>query len=113
LEVSKNIVEHLWTLENWDSPYAVWIDEFGLSDYTPVQVYKKEIQQTDSEKVIFGTIENTSESCRPGDFSLGFGSLSDSSYNPVSAMLTKAVQNGQDYMIAKYGTGTIASGDLF
>lgn len=113
LEASKNIIEHLWTLENWDSPYAVWLDEFGLSDYTPVQIYKKEIQQTDSETVIYGTIENSATNCNPGTFTLGFDALSDQSYHPVSAMINKAVQNAQGYMISKYGEGTIASGDLF
>ena len=36
IELSKNFIEHLWTLDNWDSYYAKWIDEFGLSDYTPI-----------------------------------------------------------------------------
>ena len=44
LEASKNIVEHLWTLDNWISPYAMWLDDFGLSDYTPIKVYRREIQ---------------------------------------------------------------------
>ena len=26
LEASKNILETPWTLENWDSPWALWID---------------------------------------------------------------------------------------
>lgn len=113
LEASKNIIEHLWTLQNWDSPYAVWLDEFGLSDYTPVQLKKIEIQQTDSERIIFGTIENEAD-CIPGAFTLGFDKLSDTPFaNPVSILMNRAVQNTQDYMIEKYGQGTIAKGDLF
>ena len=44
LEASKNILESPWSLENWDSPWALWIDDFGLSDYAPITVKKKEIQ---------------------------------------------------------------------
>ena len=112
LEASKNIIEHLWTLDNWDSPYAVWLDDFGLSDYTPIEIYKREINQVNSETVLFGTIDDEATNCIPGTFTLGFDSLSDSSYNPVSAMINKAVQNVQGYMINKYGTGTIASGTI-
>lgn len=99
LEATKNIIEHLWTLENWDSPYAVWLDEFGLSDYTPVQIYKKEIQQTDSEVLFLGDITNET-TCIPGNFSLGFDKLSDSPFtNPVSIMMNRGVQNAQNYMM--------------
>lgn len=43
IEVSKHILESLWSLDNYTSPWALYIDEFGLSDYTPIKVYKKEI----------------------------------------------------------------------
>ena len=43
LEISKNVIESPWSLENWDSPWALWIDDFGLSDYAPITVKKKEI----------------------------------------------------------------------
>ena len=58
LEASKNIIEHLWTLDNWDSPWALYIDDFGLSDYIPIKMYKLEIQQTDAQTIIYGTIKD-------------------------------------------------------
>ena len=73
LEASKHIIEHLWTLQNWISPYAVWLDDFGLSDYTPIKVYRKEIQQTESQKVIFGTTEDQADGCKPGYVFLNLG----------------------------------------
>lgn len=43
LEAYKNIIENPWTLDNWDSPYALYFDELELSDYEPISIYKKEI----------------------------------------------------------------------
>ena len=48
LEASKNIIEHFWTLDNWTSPYALYLDYFDLSDYTPITMFKREIQQNDA-----------------------------------------------------------------
>jgi len=56
LEATKNILEHLWTLDNWISPYALWIDDFGLSDFTPIRIFKREILQDDLQTIIYGTI---------------------------------------------------------
>lgn len=66
VEVSKNLLEHLWTLENWDSPNARWLDYFGLSDYAPISLYKKEIQQEEALTMLYGTIEDSATSCSPG-----------------------------------------------
>ena len=66
LEISKNIVETPWTLDNWDSPYAVWIDDFGLSDYSVIRLFKREITGNDAQTVVVGTTEDTSENCYPG-----------------------------------------------
>jgi len=38
LEASKNVLETPWTLENWDSPWALWFDNLGLSDYAPIKI---------------------------------------------------------------------------
>jgi len=43
LEASKNILEHPWTLDNWDSQYAVWLDDFELSDSETIDLFKREI----------------------------------------------------------------------
>ena len=48
LEASKNVLMTPWTLDNWDSPWALWIDDFGLSDYAAITLKKKEIQQVDA-----------------------------------------------------------------
>ena len=48
LEASKNFIMTPWTLDNWDSPYAVWVDDFGLSDYSVIRLYKREIQGSDA-----------------------------------------------------------------
>ena len=66
LEISKNIVETPWTLDNWDSPYAVWIDDFGLSDYSVIRLFKREITGNDAQTVVVGTTEDTDEECYPG-----------------------------------------------
>ena len=66
LEISKNIVETPWTLDNWDSPYAVWIDDFGLSDYSVIRLFKREITGNDSQTVLVGTTDDTSDNCYPG-----------------------------------------------
>ena len=66
IEASKNLVEHLWTLDNWDSPWALWIDEFGLSDSTPITLFKREITQDDAEKVFYGTTVDEHDNCSPG-----------------------------------------------
>lgn len=42
IEFSKNIIEHLWTLDNWDSIYALYLDEIDLSEATPIYVFKRE-----------------------------------------------------------------------
>lgn len=47
IEASKNIIEHLWTLDNWDSIYAKYLDDFGLSDYEPVTLFLLERQLND------------------------------------------------------------------
>ena len=101
IEAHKNIIEHLWTLDNWDSPWALWIDELELSDYAAVELYKKEIQQADATTTIFGSLVDSTD-CKPGDFTLGFAALSDASYNPVSRMMVQVVENGIDYMWANY-----------
>ena len=67
IEASKNIVEHLWTLDNWDSIYALWLDDFGLSDYEPVTLFYREIQQQDQQTVFFGVMDDSDE-CIPYKF---------------------------------------------
>ncbi len=42
IEASKNIVEHLWTLDNWDSPWALYLDDIELSEAVPIYVLKRE-----------------------------------------------------------------------
>lgn len=66
VEASKNILQHLWTLDNWDSPNALWLDSFGLSDYTPITIFKREIQQEEALTMLYGTNEDTSVNCSPG-----------------------------------------------
>ena len=66
LEASKNILYTPWTLDNWDSPEALWIDDFGLSDYSVIRLFKREIQGNDSQTVIVGTTDDTALNCIPG-----------------------------------------------
>ena len=43
IEISKTLRETIWTIDNYTSPWALYIDEFGLSDNTPIKIFKKEI----------------------------------------------------------------------
>lgn len=99
LEASKIIIQHPWTLDQWDSPYAVWLDAFDLSDSTPILLKKIEITQTNSEKAIFGQLED-SAACIA--ISLGFDSLNNKSYSPLNHLMSNAVQNGIDYLWENY-----------
>jgi len=60
---------------------------------------KVEITQTNSEKAIFGQLEDSAECI---EISLGFNSLNDKSYNPLNHLMSNAVQNGIDYMWENY-----------
>lgn len=67
-EANKRVIETPWTMDNWTSPYALWLDEWGLSDYAPIEIYKKEIQQKDAQTMIYGTINDEDAGCSPGVF---------------------------------------------
>ena len=36
----KNIIENLWTLDNWSSPYALWFDDIELSTSEQIEFYR-------------------------------------------------------------------------
>ena len=113
LEGNKNIVEHLWTFDNWISPYALWLDEIGLSDYTPIKVYRKEIQQADSQKVIFGTVEDEAENCKPGYVFLNIGNnFTGGDIGPFDRWANQKMENFFDYLRENY-PDTLASGILW
>jgi len=112
LEATKNIIEHLWTLDNWYSPWALYIDDFGLSDFTPIEIYKKEIQQTDAQTIIYGTILDEEENCTPGYvFTTQFEGIASSGIHPYDTWLNQKTESFIDYMRLQYGP-TIASGNL-
>lgn len=67
-EANKRVIETPWTMDNWTSQYALWLDDFGLSDYAPIEIYKKEIQQKDAQTIVYGTIEDEATNCNPGIF---------------------------------------------
>lgn len=93
LEASKNIIEHFWTLDNWTSPYALYLDYFDLSDDTPITMFKREIQQNDAQTILFGNITDTATNCFPGNFSLGFSDLSDASYHdPLAIYMNNKIE---------------------
>ena len=108
LEASKNIIETPWTLENWDSPWALWIDTFGLSDYAPITLRKREIQQTDAQTVVFGTLEDTDTNCKPGYFTTF---LTQAGYAPWDKWWEGRVDSMIDYLWTNYDS-KLASGKL-
>ena len=113
LEGSKNLIEHLWTFDNWVSPYALWIDDLGLSDYTPIKIYKKQIQQAESQKVIYGTVEDQAQDCKPGYVFLNIGGDSSTGeIGPFDRFLNSKMENLFDYMRIAY-PNTLASGTLW
>ena len=94
LEASKNLIEHFWTLDNWTSPYALYLDYFDLSDYTPITILKREIQQNDAQTIVFGTLTDTATSCFPGNFSLGLSDLSNlgSYHDPLTLYINDKIE---------------------
>jgi len=113
LEASKHIIEHLWTFDNWISPYAMWLDDFGLSDYTPIKVFRKEVQQAESQKIIFGTVEDEFDNCKPGYVFLNLGGNgATGDIGPFDRWANSKMEDLFDYMRENY-PDTIASGMLW
>lgn len=107
-EASKNVIHSPWTLDNWTSQYALWLDDFGLSDYAPITLYKKEVQKKDSESYIYGTSKDQDGSCTPGVFKTF---LSQTGYSALDDWYQAKVDSIIEYMLTNYES-TISSGQL-
>ena len=99
LEASKNIINTLWSLDNWTSPYALWLEDFGLSDYTPIELFKREIQQDDAQTIVYGTVKDEAANCTPG-VALEF--LSQTGYAPWNDWWESKMDNMVDYLWNNY-----------
>ena len=106
IEAQKNIIEHLWTLDNWDSPWALWLDDFGLSDSTPITLFKREITQDTAERIFWGVTEDVHTGCSPGYLFTGSSSSNNPSskadIHPIDRWLTGKLENLFDYFYANY-----------
>ena len=67
----KNVIENLWTLDNWSSPYALWFDEIELSTSESIELYKIQVSPLTEDIPIYGTTDYTATTtstpaCIPG-----------------------------------------------
>ena len=98
IEASKNILEHPWTLDNWDSQYAVWLDDFELSDSETIDLFKREVSQSSSETALLGSLTDDSSTCVPGVAWLPWVTASSS----FEELMNRSIEGGIEYMWENY-----------
>ena len=63
----KDIIESLWTLDNWSSPYALWFDELELSVSEQIEIYQVQVTPLTDDYTLYGRRDYAAD-CIPGDF---------------------------------------------
>ena len=106
VEVSKNVVEHFWTFDNWDGPWAKWFDEIALSNTIPVYILNRQYQSAADQSVLVGTLDEDGPNCIPGVIQVPWATY-NSGFNQY---LNNTIDKGINYMVHKYGANTSASG---
>ena len=108
-ESSKHLIEHLWTLDNWDSIYAVWLNEIELSESVPIYIFKREYQSPTDQQVFVGTLDDIDTNCIPGVFA-PFGN--SRVQTPFDQIMDNGINRAIDWMLKNYGEN-IASGSIY
>lgn len=86
-ECYKNFVNCLWSLDNWTSKWALWLDECSDSSEEDIDMYKRDFDATQSTKYFIGDGLD-SANCTPGYL---FN-------NPFGAYLGEVQNNLVDYV---------------
>ena len=92
LEWYKEVITSPWSFDNWTSRYATWLDYFDLSDTEPITIFKEEITpatiNANTETVFFGTIDDTSADCTPGNLAIFANTQSVTESNVLDTILS-------------------------
>jgi hypothetical protein len=64
-ECYKDFIYCLWSLDNWTSKWALWLDECDMSSAEDIDIYKKDFDATTSTKYFIGDGLD-SANCTPG-----------------------------------------------
>lgn len=62
----KNIIETLWSYENWSSRDALIFDDISLSSEEQITLYETSVSALEEDFYIYGTTLNQDTSCIPG-----------------------------------------------
>jgi len=62
----KNVIESLWSYDNWSSREALIFDDISLSSEEEVTLWERSVDALEDDIALYGTQTNTDTDCIPG-----------------------------------------------